>query len=199
MRLAVTHVAAFFLKQGGMKMKQKQRLRQDVHCRIRELGDRTVLDHTILQTMIELPIWKEARTVALTLALDLEIDTIPLIQSAWKEGKLVYVPKVTKQGLVFHEIHSLQDLEAGVMGILEPTTEKTNHLFDLCVVPGRVFNRSGYRIGWGGGYYDRFLETFEGTTVSLAYDVQVLDGIPVEPHDVPVEFIVTERETILCS
>ena len=69
---------------------------------------------------------------------------------------------------------------------------------DLCVVPGRVFNRSGYRIGWGGGYYDRFLASYAGQTLSLAYSVQVLDDIPIEAHDIPVGVIVSERELIRC-
>ncbi|QLQ21708.1 MAG: hypothetical protein HZT42_04590 [Paracoccaceae bacterium] len=74
----------------------------------------------------------------------------------FKEGKTVCVPKVTEQGLTFHIIHSFDDLETGVMNILEPITPATTQVIDLCLVPGRVFDRTGYRIGWGGGYYDRF-------------------------------------------
>lgn len=180
-------------------MIEKQQLRQDVHRRIRELGDRSDLDHTIIHTLTGLKVWQAADTIAVTLALDLEIDTVPLIRLAWEAGKSVFVPKVTKQGLTFHEIHSFEDLEPGVMNILEPMTAATTRSIDICIVPGRVFDRAGYRIGWGGGYYDRYLATYEGTTIALAYDVQLLDEIPIEPHDIPVEFIVTERETILCS
>ncbi|WP_214761040.1 5-formyltetrahydrofolate cyclo-ligase [Exiguobacterium sp. s146] len=180
-------------------MIEKKQLRQDVHRRIRELGDRSDRDRVMIHTLTELKAWREADTVAVTLALDLEIDTLPLIRLAWQAGKSVFVPKVTNQGLTFHEIHSLEDLEPGVMNILEPTTEATTRMIDVCIVPGRVFDRAGYRIGWGGGYYDRYLATYNGTTIALAYDVQLLDEIPIEPHDIPVEFIVTERETILCS
>lgn len=182
-----------------MELKQKQQLRQDVHRRIRELGDRSDRDRAILEGLTTLNAWEQAKSVALTLALDLEIETMPLVRTAWEEGKSVFVPKVTKQGLTFHEIHSFDDLEPGVMGILEPLTAATTRAIDICIVPGRVFDRSGYRIGWGGGYYDRYLATYKGTTISLAYDVQLLEEIPKEPHDIPVEFIVTERETILCS
>ncbi|TCI29550.1 5-formyltetrahydrofolate cyclo-ligase [Exiguobacterium sp. SL-10] len=182
-----------------MPLIEKQQLRQSVHQKILGLGDRADRDRAIIHTLTGLEVWREANTVAVTLALDLEIDTLPLIRSAWKAGKSVFVPKVTKQGLTFHEIHSFEDLEPGVMGILEPTTSATTRAIDVCIVPGRVFERSGYRIGWGGGYYDRFLASYEGVTVSLAYDVQLLDEVPIEPHDIPVEFIVTERETILCS
>nr|WP_251129076.1 MULTISPECIES: 5-formyltetrahydrofolate cyclo-ligase [unclassified Exiguobacterium] len=188
-----------FFEQGGIEVIEKKLLRQNVHRQIRELDDRPDRDRVIIHTLTELKAWREADTVAVTLALDLEIDTLPLIRLAWQAGKSVFVPKVTKQGLTFHEIHSFEDLEPGVMGILEPTTAATTRTIDVCIVPGRVFDRSGYRIGWGGGYYDRFLATYEGVTISLAYDVQLLDDIPVEPHDIPVDFIVTERETVLCS
>ncbi|XCA84663.1 5-formyltetrahydrofolate cyclo-ligase [Exiguobacterium mexicanum] len=180
-------------------MKAKQQLRQDVHRHIRELGDRSDRDTAIIHTLTTSIAWQKARTVALTLAMDLEIDTRPLIRQAWQAGKSVFVPKVTKQGLTFHEIFSFDDLEPGVMGILEPTTPETDETIDLCIVPGRVFNRSGYRIGWGGGYYDRFLATYRGVTISLAYDVQLVTDLPIESHDIPVEYIVTEREMISCS
>lgn len=180
-------------------MNDKQELRKAVHAAIRELSDRDQRDEKIVHTVLSLPAWQQAHTVALTLSLELEITTHPLIDAALEAGKSVFVPKVTRQGLTFHRIRSFDDLEPGVMGILEPTTPQTNERIDICIVPGRVFNRSGYRIGWGGGYYDRFLATFTGTTISLAYDVQLLTDLPVEPHDIPVQLIVTEREMIQCS
>lgn len=180
-------------------MTNKQELRKVVHANIRDLSARNDLDERIIHTVTSLPVWKQAHAVALTLSLDLEVNTRPLIDKALQAGKSVLVPKVTKQGLTFHEIKTFSDLEPGVMGILEPTTPKTDLNIDVCIVPGRVFDRSGYRIGWGGGYYDRFLATYYGRTISLAYSVQVLDEIPIEPHDIPVELIVTEREMIRCS
>ncbi|TCI46269.1 5-formyltetrahydrofolate cyclo-ligase [Exiguobacterium sp. SH3S2] len=180
-------------------MTAKQELRKAVHVNIRVLTDRDGRDEAILHTVASLPEWQQAHTVALTLSLDLEVNTRPLIDTALKAGKSVLVPKVTEQGLTFHEIRTFSDLEPGVMGILEPTTAETDLDIDACIVPGRVFDRSGYRIGWGGGYYDRFLATYRGATIALAYDVQVLDEIPIEPHDIPVELIVTEREMIRCS
>lgn len=180
-------------------MTTKQDLRKIVHANIRELSDRNNRDEKIIHTLLSLPTWQQAHTVALTLSLELEVNTRPLIDAALEAGKSVLVPKVTKQGLTFHEIKTFSDLEPGVMGILEPTTAVTGQGIDVCIVPGRVFDRSGHRIGWGGGYYDRFLETYHGATIALAYSVQVLDKIPIEPHDIPVELIVTEREMIRCS
>ncbi|WP_445001579.1 5-formyltetrahydrofolate cyclo-ligase [Exiguobacterium alkaliphilum] len=179
-------------------MDAKQALRRAVHARIAELANRDEADAAIVHNVMRLPEWIEARAVALTLSFGLEVDTRPLIEAAWQAGKTVLVPKVTTEGLTFHRIESYDDLEPGVMGILEPTTQQVDGDVDLCVVPGRVFNRSGYRIGWGGGYYDRFLASYAGQTLSLAYSVQVLDDIPIEAHDIPVGVIVSERELIRC-
>lgn len=180
-------------------MTAKQELRKEVHANIRALSERDERDETIIHKVLSLPVWQQAHTVALTLSLDLEVNTRPLIDAALEAGKSVLVPKVTKQGLTFHEIKTFSELHPGVMGILEPTTMESDLDIDVCIVPGRVFDRSGYRIGWGGGYYDRFLATYDGATIAIAYGVQVLDEIPIEPHDIPVELIVTEREMIRCS
>ncbi|WP_214820254.1 MULTISPECIES: 5-formyltetrahydrofolate cyclo-ligase [unclassified Exiguobacterium] len=180
-------------------MEDKAALRRTVHQYIKQMNNRQQVDQVIHHRLFATEIWKESQTVAVTSSLPLEIDTSPIIHEAFEAGKTVCVPKVTEQGLTFHIIHSVDDLETGVMNILEPTTPPTTKTIDLCLVPGRVFDRSGYRIGWGGGYYDRFLRTYEGETVSLAYSVQLVDQVPTEPHDLPVQWIVTEKEMIQCS
>lgn len=198
MRPAVTFVAAFFVNMGGMRMEEKQALRRFVHNQIQNMADRHEADRAIRERFIETALWKESQTIAVTISLPLEVDTKPLLQAAWDAGKIVLVPKVHHDGLTFHVISSMQEVEVGVMNILEPTTPAVDLPIDLCVVPGRVFDRSGYRVGWGGGYYDRFLDIYNGKTVALAYAVQIVDQVPVEPHDQAVEWIVSEREVIQC-
>lgn len=180
-------------------MEGKSELRHSIHNRIKAMNNRQEADERIEQRLFEMDVWKESRVVAITLSLPLEIDTTSIIHAAWEAGKTVCVPKVSREGLSFHVIQSIDELEAGVMNILEPTTPPTNESIDLCIVPGRVFDRAGYRIGWGGGYYDRFLETYGGVTVSLAYSIQIIERVPIEAHDLPVNWIVSEREVIQCS
>lgn len=180
-------------------MEEKAALRRTVHQEIKQMVNRRHVDQAIHQRLFATNLWMESRTIAVTSSLPLEIDTSPIIHEAFKEGKTVCVPKVTGEGVTFHIIHSTDDLETGVMNILEPTTPPTTQKMDLCIVPGRVFDRAGYRVGWGGGYFDRFLKTFGGTTVSLAYTVQLVEQVPTEPHDLPVQWIVTEKEMIQCS
>ncbi|WP_215142624.1 5-formyltetrahydrofolate cyclo-ligase [Exiguobacterium qingdaonense] len=180
-------------------MEEKAALRRTVHEYIKQMSDRPHLDRLIHKRLFDTDLWKESQIIAVTSSLPLEIDTSPIIHEAFLEGKTICVPKVKGQGLTFHIIHSVEDLETSVMNILEPTTPPMNEPIDLCLVPGRVFDRAGYRIGWGGGYYDRFLETFSGTTIALAYNTQLVSHVPTEPHDLPVQWIVTEKEMIQCS
>ncbi|WP_214777575.1 5-formyltetrahydrofolate cyclo-ligase [Exiguobacterium sp. s22] len=179
-------------------MDEKAALRRTVHQYIRQMENRQEVDELIHQRLFATSLWKNSQTIAVTLSLPLEIETSPIIHEAFKEGKTVCVPKVMEQGITFHVINSFDDLEVGVMNILEPTTSPTTQTIDLCLVPGRVFDRSGFRVGWGGGYYDRFLETYEGVTLSLAYSAQLVTHVPTEPHDLPVQWIVTEKESIQC-
>lgn len=126
-----------------------------------------------------------------------EPDTHGLIQAAFANGKKVAVPKCTENnGMEFYFISSDKDLLKGSFGLFEPNiakcikaepTEKS-----LCVVPGLSFDASGFRLGRGGGYYDRFLKSFNGVSVGLCrYDFFRL-SLPREPFDIPVDIIATE-------
>lgn len=176
----------------------KSTYRRNVNDSIRLLEGREHRDQLIHTYVRDLPIWKTATSIAVTMSLPLEVDTIRLIEWAWREGKQVLVPKVKQQTMTFHAIRSFEEVAPGVRGILEPTTNPEETIPDLCIVPGRVFDEHGYRIGWGGGYYDRFLPEYAGETIALAYSLQVYAQIPIEEHDVPVNFIVTEEGVIPC-
>ena len=96
-----------------------------------------------------------------------------------------------------------KDLEKGVYNILEPIEkvkkESNNYDLDIIVVPGLIFSKNGYRIGYGGGYYDKFLSRVSDKVkkVGIVYSDFVLDDLPVDDYDIPVDLIMTERETII--
>ena len=102
--------------------------------------------------------------------------------------------------MTFREITSFSQLEVVYYGLQEPVEEQTSAVIhneiDLLFVPGLSFETKGYRLGHGGGYYDRYLAQYQGETVSLAFPVQVVDEIPVEPFDIPVQKIVTNKWVI---
>lgn len=149
--------------------------------------------------------WDEARTIGITISAGREINTEPLIRAMWEQGKRVAVPKCipkTKE-MIFHSITSYSQLETVYFGLKEPVPEKTELVrkdeIDLAVIPGLIFDKRGYRIGFGGGYYDRWLSDYSGESISLALQMQVGEKIPEESFDLPVKKIITESEVILTS
>ncbi|GEN84384.1 hypothetical protein SLU01_26960 [Sporosarcina luteola] len=158
----------------------------------------------IMEQLIASKEYTTARTIGITISRFPEVDTRMLIETAWKSGKQIAVPKCipSTREMDFRIITSFEDLETVYMDLLEPAIERTETIekkqIDLQVVPGVVFSKEGYRIGFGGGYYDRYLTDFPGTCISLAFDIQTGKTVPIEEHDIPVDMIITENEVIQC-
>jgi len=144
--------------------------------------------------------WKEAETVAVTVSIFPEVDTLQIIRRAWLDGKQVAVPKCVpgERRLDFRLLTSFTQLERGYGNLFEPKTEETAPLspgqLSLVIVPGLAFTKGGHRLGFGGGYYDRFLAGYRGEFLALAFERQLVPKLPVEAHDVPIPKIVTEKE-----
>ena len=136
-------------------------------------------------------------------ARDNEVATRDLVQVSLRAGRRVVCPRALPGGRLEHyEIGSLEDLEPGRFGLLEPPPDPARAVdpsaIDLVLVPGIVFDREGFRAGFGGGYYDRFLAAIDAPSIGLAFALQLVDRVPREAHDVPVDAIVTEHEVIDC-
>lgn len=146
--------------------------------------------------------YQKAKTIGVTLSRFPEVDTIPLIKAAWADGKQVAVPKCIQSTheMDFRRLTSFDELETVYMDLQEPIVDQTVSVeqadIDLQIVPGVVYSLDGYRIGFGGGYYDRYLSTFKGTTISLAFSCQLKETVPFEQHDIPVQMIITEAKKI---
>ncbi|MBD7983155.1 5-formyltetrahydrofolate cyclo-ligase [Sporosarcina sp. Sa2YVA2] len=159
----------------------------------------------IMNQLIESDSFKKAKCVAVTISRYPEVDTRPIIKYAWQMGKRVAVPKCNARTreMDFRTINSFEDLETVYMDLLEPIESKTKSVrkdeIDLQIVPGVVFSKEGYRIGFGGGYYDRYLEQYKGDSVSLAFEIQMMNEVPVQSHDLPVDRIITENQMIDCT
>ena len=128
-----------------------------------------------------------------------EVETRDLIQSAWKDGKKVAVPKVQGERMQFYYIQSFEaDLEDGYFGIQEPREIHPAHETEaLLLMPGVAFDEACHRVGYGGGFYDRFLEEHpKMTTVALAFEFQVKETVPFEDFDICPAKIVTEKRVI---
>ncbi|PLR87590.1 5-formyltetrahydrofolate cyclo-ligase [Bacillus sp. V33-4] len=149
--------------------------------------------------------WRAAKTIGVTISNFPEVDTYQIIRKAWELGKRVVVPKCipAQKQLIFRTIESFTDLETVFFGLYEPVEELTTAVdaesIDLLIVPGLAFDRCGFRIGFGGGYYDRFLADYHGEAISLAFQAQLFEELPVEEHDIPVAKIITETAVIVAD
>ena len=146
--------------------------------------------------------WNEAVVIGVTVSGDLEWDTKPIIRQAWQEGKTVAVPKCIPETrkLDFYKLEDFNQLEESFFQLLEPIPEQTEklekHSIELLVVPGLLYDARGYRIGFGGGYYDRFLANFPNRSVSILHSGQWIDEIPNGPYDIPVQQLITENGVV---
>jgi 5-formyltetrahydrofolate cyclo-ligase len=133
-----------------------------------------------------------------------EVATLPLIRRCLAAGREVAVPltRAAEQRLeAYRLIDPDHDLRLGYCGIPEPDPQRLERIapaeIALVVLPGSVFDRQGGRLGYGGGYYDRFLaEVPSALRIGLAFEMQVLDRIPLQPHDQRLDFLVTEKEAL---
>ena len=203
-------------------------------------ADKAQYDACIREIVMGMEEYQDAEAILAYVSYRSEADTTMLIRQALADGKHVFAPRVTGNEMEFWKISSLEDLREGYRGILEPeqsvafpewlikrcsivdadtAVEKADDCVqDVCKVmmwmPGAVFDKERYRIGYGGGFYDRYLTRllqqsvqtasedqtrkqsgrFVLTTVALAYSCQVLEQIPFEEHDVKPDLLITEQE-----
>lgn len=156
----------------------------------------------IIHRLMEDPLFAEAKTIGTTISAFPEVDTSMLIDHCWGIGKKVAVPKCmpSSRGMDFYILNDYNDLENVYMKLMEPRVDRCSYIapdgIDLMIVPGVAFSKTGYRIGFGGGYYDRYLAAYAGSTASLAFELQLTESVAVESHDIPVQHIITENEWI---
>lgn len=147
----------------------------------------------------------KSNTIGITISSFPEVNTEGIIKALWEAGKTVVVPKCSpkERTMTFYKIDRFDQLETVYMQLLEPnplvTTPVQVNDIELLVVPGIVYNHTGYRIGYGGGYYDRFLANYKGLTISLAFDFQLVNSLDQEEFDLPIDKIITDSKTIPCQ
>ncbi len=159
-------------------------------------------DKKIQNKLLNLFSVREADVVLTYVSTEIEVKTLDFIETLLKQGKKVGVPKCLneKGDMDFFIIKSLSDLESGFFGVKEPdpqratiaeTTENS-----VCIVPAFLFDEKGFRLGYGKGYYDRFLSKFQGKTVGICYDENICDSLMHGKYDRPVGLMVTEKRII---
>ena len=179
----------------------KEEIRRRIHRERLALAPSEVEDRSraVGERLMATDLYRQTCCLGCYVSVKNEVDTHRLIRAALREKKRVGAPKTDRGGGMVHlEIEALSDLRPGPFGLLEPSGANRAEIlpadFDLILVPGIAFDRQGNRIGFGGGYYDRFLGLTPAPRVGLAYDFQLLERLPVDAQDVRLDFLATESE-----
>jgi 5-formyltetrahydrofolate cyclo-ligase len=185
----------------------KKNLREEVKARLKVLSESERIERgrRALARLLQSAEYAAARTILAYYSVDHEVDTHPLLQKCFEDGKTIGLPR-TKKGdcsMRFHAINNLTaDLEPAHFKFREPKAMLpliTAEQPDLIVVPGLAFDAACNRLGRGAGYYDRFLPGATNAVVcALAFECQILNNIPSQSHDEPVHLIFTEDRTLTC-
>ena len=175
------------MKKTELRQIQKQRLQAYVG------PDREADELALRQQLFATTQWAEAEVVAVVLSTPMELNTTPIIAAAWASGKQVVVPKIVAKQMRFVAISPQTEFATGALNIQEPLHDEAfpSKQIDLVIIPGLAYTLSGQRLGFGAGYYDRFLSDYQGHTVALALQPQLLATLPIEPHDQLVEQVLT--------
>lgn len=162
-------------------------------------NEKLQIEKQFLNHLLASELWVNAKTIGITISRGFEWNTKPVIENGWQAGKTICVPKChpSVKKLTFHHLTDFDHLEVEFYNLLEPNPLKAQQVkkssIDLLIVPGLLFDKQGYRIGFGGGYYDRFLVDFPNETLSFVHSSQLINEIPSEPFDVPVKHVLTEQ------
>ena len=187
---------------------EKQRLREDRLTAREALSEqeRSVLDDRITQKLLATSEYTEVTTVLTYVSVSSEVSTRMFIECALRDGKTVAVPRcLPGHCLEFVAITSLDQLIAAPFGLLEPpkelpalTEEQMNA--SICIVPALLVDTKGYRLGYGAGFYDRFLSTYPGKKICLAYQQNLSQTtLPHTEFDVAVDVVITESDVLTCA
>lgn len=175
----------------------KSELRKQVLHEMKAISQeqKLAIDQALTERLLHHPFYQEAKVIATYLSFPHEFQTQELIEQVLKDGKKVLIPKTYPKGRMEFVVYNPQQLVKTSFGLLEPQGELEvveASQIDLIHVPGLAFTTEGCRIGYGGGYYDRYLEHFTGHTLSTIYPCQVQDFI-TENHDIPVQEVLIDE------
>ncbi len=188
------------IKQQKDAVREKYRpLRRDVPDDVRRARDGAILDR--VRALVS---YRHADTVLLYAPMADEVDVMPLAKDAWASGKRVAFPRCHDGAhtMDFHIVSSEKELLPGAFGLSEPPPDAPIYNFTvdtgsaICIIPGLVFDRGGYRVGYGRGYYDRYLSAFPGSKVGVVHHDFLLPAVPRGRFDLAVDIVLTDRERI---
>ena len=172
----------------------KKELRRAIRERKRTMTEEEILlrSQRLGALFVKTEAYRDAKTVYGYLPYNQEVRTVPILQQALNDGKRVAVPKIYGDTMRFLYLTDLSQVEKNAMGIPEPIADEpvAEDETALVLMPGVAFTKSGDRMGYGGGFYDRFLSAEPNhPTIALCYDFQIVESLPTEEFDIPVDLV----------
>lgn len=177
---------------------EKRRLRKNIKKKILNLPNEYCyqVDEIICNKVINLVEWKKAETVFCYVSTGNEVNTFPILKEALKSSKRLVVPKIISKGIMEAcHIANLEELEPGKYGILEPNSNSSSIEpleINLCIIPCLACTKEGERLGYGGGYYDRYLKRVSGVKIALCRSEMLMHNVPTGRYDVIMDRVITE-------
>lgn len=180
----------------------KKELRKIFRQKRNRISEKSEKDFKIAERVLDSARVKNSDNIFIYVSYGSETDTHLIIEKLLESGKNVAVPKCLENGIMeFIYIKSLDELSGGAFGIPEPSGNSRAVITEdaVCIVPAYSFTEDGTRLGYGGGYYDRFLEKSEIYTIGICYDEMLSENLPSEKHDIKIKTVITEERTVRCS
>ncbi len=183
------------------KVKNELRQKSKIYRASLDLSLKQECEAKILGFIFNLPNFSEFKTILCYVSTPIEVDTHKIIEKLLEQGKTVAVPKCIDgtRDMKFYCISSFEQLEKGTFGVLEPKISECEKLRDfrssVCIIPALMFDSEGYRLGYGKGYYDRFLSKFSGTKIGICFEECFVDKLPHGYFDVAADILITEKKT----
>jgi len=179
----------------------KELIREKINLVRNSLSKETIAEKSrkIIGKLVKLEEYNNASVIMPYISLNIEVNTREFIKNELSKKNIV-VPFVFGDNIKVSILKDFSNLNKGQFGVLEPVKkEEFNGKIDLVLVPGVAFDEKGSRIGFGKGYYDRFLDKFKDSLkIGLAFEEQIIDSVPAEEHDHSVDMIITEKRVIKC-
>ena len=178
----------------------KSSLRSQILSKRNSLSLEDIAHHSekISKRILKHPKFLDSKSIFLYFSIGSEVSTTFIIEESLKLGKNVFLPVLdNSENLSFHKFESFSKMKKGKFGILEPTSKVSLVDPDLVVVPGLAFDLHLHRLGYGKGYYDRFLKSTSSYKIGICFDFQIVEKIPNESHDQKMDEVISEKRILV--
>lgn len=176
-------------------MKDKKVLRKEIVEKRKKISNKEKLDNLIKNNLLKNEVILKSQNILVYLSKEYEVDTYKIIEELFKINKNIYAPRVIDNTMEFYKLENLDNIKLGKYNIYEPTSniKFKNNVSSCMIVPGLLFDKSNNRLGYGGGYYDKYLSNLDIYKIGICYSCFLINKIDTENHDIKMDLVITER------